>query len=38
MISALAEAGAALGREDYVDAAVRCAEFLEGERRARTGR
>jgi len=27
-ISALAEAGAVLGREDYLDAARRCAEFL----------
>ena len=28
MISALAETGAALGREDYLDAAVRCASFV----------
>jgi uncharacterized protein YyaL (SSP411 family) len=28
MISALAEAGAVLGREDYLDAARRCADFL----------
>ncbi|MBV9465642.1 MAG: thioredoxin domain-containing protein, partial [Solirubrobacterales bacterium] len=33
MISALAEAGAALGREDYLRAAVGCAEFLLGELR-----
>ncbi len=37
MISSLAEVGATLGREDYVDAAVRCAEFLEAERRAPDG-
>jgi uncharacterized protein YyaL (SSP411 family) len=29
-ISALAEAGAVLGREDYIDAARRCAEFVLG--------
>src|ERR1700710_1197450 len=29
-ISALAEAGAALGREDYLDAAGRCADFVLG--------
>ncbi|MGA9859229.1 MAG: thioredoxin domain-containing protein [Solirubrobacteraceae bacterium] len=28
MISALAQSGAALGRSDYVDAAIACAEFL----------
>jgi hypothetical protein len=33
MISALAEAGAALERTDYVDAAVACAEFLLAELR-----
>jgi uncharacterized protein YyaL (SSP411 family) len=33
MIAALAEAGAVLGRPDYVDAAVRCAEFIGRERR-----
>ncbi len=33
MISALAEAGAALERADYVAAAVECAEFLLGEMR-----
>jgi uncharacterized protein YyaL (SSP411 family) len=38
MITALAEAGAALGRPAYVDAAVKCAEFLESERRAPDGR
>jgi uncharacterized protein len=32
MISALAQAGAALERADYVDAAARCAEFLLGRR------
>ena len=38
MISALAEAGAALGREDYVEAAVGCASFVLGRsaRRRRT--
>ncbi|HEY2259088.1 MAG TPA: thioredoxin domain-containing protein [Solirubrobacteraceae bacterium] len=38
MISALAEAGAALGRADYVDAAVGCAEFLVGSLRTEDGR
>jgi uncharacterized protein YyaL (SSP411 family) len=33
MISALAQSGAALERADYVDGAVRCAEFLLGRRR-----
>jgi uncharacterized protein YyaL (SSP411 family) len=33
MISALAEAGAALGRADWVEAAVTCAEFIERELR-----
>jgi uncharacterized protein YyaL (SSP411 family) len=33
MISALAEAGAALRRPDYLQAAVRCAEFVCGEMR-----
>ena len=28
MLAALAEAGAALEREDYLDAAQRCAEFV----------
>ena len=37
MISALAEAGAALGREDYIEAALRCAEFVQRERRAPDG-
>jgi uncharacterized protein YyaL (SSP411 family) len=37
MISALAEAGAALGRADWVEAAVRCAEFIERELRERSG-
>jgi uncharacterized protein YyaL (SSP411 family) len=37
MISALAEAGAVLDRTDYLDAAVRCAEFIERERRATDG-
>jgi uncharacterized protein len=38
MISALAETGAALEREDYVAAAIGCAEFLLGELRAADGR
>jgi uncharacterized protein YyaL (SSP411 family) len=38
MISALAETGAALEREDYVAAAVDCAEFLLGELRTADGR
>jgi uncharacterized protein YyaL (SSP411 family) len=38
MISALAEAGAALERDDYVTAAVQCAEFLLSERRDSEGR
>jgi uncharacterized protein YyaL (SSP411 family) len=38
MISALAEAGAALGREDYVAAATDCAEFVLGEMRTADGR
>jgi uncharacterized protein YyaL (SSP411 family) len=33
MIAALAEAGAALDREDYLDAARRCAEFIAAELR-----
>jgi hypothetical protein len=33
MISALAEAGAALGRADWIEAAVRCAEFIDREMR-----
>ena len=33
MIAALAEAGAVLGREDYLDAARGCAEFVLGELR-----
>jgi uncharacterized protein YyaL (SSP411 family) len=37
MIAALAEAGAVLERRDYLDAAVRCAEFLQRERRAPDG-
>jgi uncharacterized protein len=37
MISALAEAGAALGRGDYIEAALRCAEFVQRERRAPDG-
>jgi uncharacterized protein len=37
MIAALADAGAVLGRGDYLDAAVRCAEFLDRERRAADG-
>jgi uncharacterized protein len=38
MISALAQAGAALEREDYVQAAVGCAEFVLGELRDSDGR
>jgi uncharacterized protein len=38
MISALAEAGAALERTDYVDAAVACAEFLLRDMRDAAGR
>ncbi|MBV9363913.1 MAG: thioredoxin domain-containing protein [Solirubrobacterales bacterium] len=37
MISALADAGAVLERPDYLNAAVRCAEFLARERRAQDG-
>ena len=37
-IAALAEAGAVLGREDYLEAARRCAEFLLGEMRDPDGR
>ncbi len=33
MISALADAGAALGRADYLSAGVACANFIEGELR-----
>ncbi len=38
MLGALAEAGAALGREDYLDAARGCAEFVLGELRDADGR
>ena len=38
MISALADAGAALGRADYVAAAVACGEFIERELRDSSGR
>ncbi len=38
MISALAEAGSALERDDYMAAAVRCAEFLLGSLRDQRGR
>ena len=38
MIGALADAGAALGRDDYLEAAVRCAAFIEGEMRDGEGR
>jgi uncharacterized protein len=38
MISALAEAGAALERSDYVEAAVACASFVLGELRDPDGR
>src|SRR3954471_3292364 len=37
MISALADAGAALGRADYVAAAVACASFVEKELRTEDG-
>jgi uncharacterized protein len=37
MISALADAGAVLERRDYLDAAVRSAEFLQRERRGPDG-
>jgi uncharacterized protein YyaL (SSP411 family) len=37
MISALADAGAVLGREDYLEAAVGCASFLLGEMRDADG-
>ncbi|HUZ30105.1 MAG TPA: thioredoxin domain-containing protein [Solirubrobacteraceae bacterium] len=36
MISALADAGAVLGRDDYLDAAVGCADFLLARGRVRT--
>jgi uncharacterized protein YyaL (SSP411 family) len=38
MLAALAEAGAVLGREDYLDAARRCAKFLLGSMRDPEGR
>jgi uncharacterized protein YyaL (SSP411 family) len=38
MIGALADAGAALQRPDYVDAAVACAQFLRERRRDESGR
>jgi len=38
MIAALADSGAALGRDDFVDAAVACAEFVERELRDGEGR
>ncbi len=38
MISALADAGAALGRQDYLDGAARCADFLLRELRGPDGR
>jgi uncharacterized protein YyaL (SSP411 family) len=37
-IAALADAGAVLGRSDYVEAAVRAAEFVESELRGRDGK
>ena len=37
-IAALADAGAVLGREDYLDAARRCADFLDREMRDADGR
>jgi uncharacterized protein len=38
MLGALAEAGAALGREDYIDAARECAEFISRDLRDEEGR
>ncbi len=38
MVSALADAGAALGREDYLDAAAGCARFILEELRDEQGR
>ena len=38
MIAALADAGAALGRADFVEAAVACAEFVERDLRDERGR
>ena len=38
MIAALADAGMGLGREDYVEAAVACAEFVERDLRDGEGR
>jgi len=38
MIGALADGGAALGRDEYLDAAVACAEFVEEEMRDEDGR
>jgi hypothetical protein len=38
MIHALADAGATLGRDDYVDAAHTCAEFIEREMHGADGR
>jgi uncharacterized protein len=38
MISALADAGAVLGRADYIEAATRCAGFVLGEMRGPDGR
>jgi uncharacterized protein len=38
MLAALADAGAVLGRRDYLDAAERCAEFILSDMRAADGR
>jgi uncharacterized protein len=38
MISALADAGAALGREDYIEAALACADFIDRDMRDADGR
>ena len=38
MIAALADAGATLGRADFLDAATACAEFIESEMRDSDGR
>jgi uncharacterized protein len=37
MLAALADAGAVLRRQDYIDAAVRCAEFIRADMRSSEG-